>query len=477
MAFDYSTLENQPGIVSPYELNEDQYAATLDPRRGGDLAEGMCTHVPALCGLIHHQIKAIDRIMQNVCNCECKIAKQVSKVITSPPSPPHSGTCVPIYLLTIFNQYIFEDKYETLQLHSYSRYNIPGTGACMNNSMSKPSSWKARKVGLMVIFGLILGVIGVFSDSSSAIAQEKKITAYEVVDRATLKAFVLRGKEYMESLHSVSEIAILRRAFRNEGEWKSGPMFLVTMIYNGYALLHGRDPEADHQDIMDIEDDNGKKVVREFLAAAKQGGGFVEYHDQGVAKVAYAIEFKAVLTDNPFVLVGGWSQDVSRVVTKSSPSPIASPRVTAREVVDRETLKVFVRAAAKAFRDSMMTTGYSEVPRVRTAFRVEGGDWKDGSVYVFVLSDDGFVFFHGDDPFLEGRTVLELEDVNGVKFIQELLAAAERGGGFVEYNWDDPSVKGDEANGSPKLSYTESFHLPGRDQFFIVGAGIYLGGN
>ena len=88
MAFDYSTLENQPGIVSPYELNEDQYAATLDPRRGGDLAEGMCTHVPALCGLIHHQIKAIDRIMQNVCNCECKIAKQVSKVITSPPSPP-----------------------------------------------------------------------------------------------------------------------------------------------------------------------------------------------------------------------------------------------------------------------------------------------------------------------------------------------------------------------------------------------------
>ena len=29
MAFDYSTLENQPGIISPYELNEDQYAAVL----------------------------------------------------------------------------------------------------------------------------------------------------------------------------------------------------------------------------------------------------------------------------------------------------------------------------------------------------------------------------------------------------------------------------------------------------------------
>ncbi len=211
----------------------------------------------------------------------------------------------------------------------------------------------------MVLFGLILGLIGAFSDARPAFAQEKKITAGEVVDRATLKAFVLRGKEYIGSLRSVSEVAKLRRTFRTEGEWKSGSMFLVAMIYNGSALMHGRDPKADHKNMMDIEDDNGKKVVRELLAAAKRGGGFVEYHDEGVAKVAYAIEFSAVLTGNPLVLAGGWSQDVSRVVTKIR--PLARPQVTAREVVDRKTLKVFVRAAAKAFRDSMMSTGYGEV--------------------------------------------------------------------------------------------------------------------
>ena len=123
----------------------------------------------------------------------------------------------------------------------------------------------------------------------------------------------------------------------------------------------------------------------------------------------------------------------------------------------------------------MLSTGYGEVPRVWSAFRVEGGDWKSGPIYVFVVSDEGFVLFHGGDPYQEGRTVLELTDVNGVKVTRELLAAAKRGGGFVEYHWDGPSVKGDEATGSPKLSYTEGFHLPGRDQFFIVGAGIYRG--
>ena len=332
---------------------------------------------------------------------------------------------------------------------------------------------KVRKVRLMVLLGLFLGVIGVFSDARTAFAQEKKITAGEVVDRATLKAFVLRGKEYIESLRSVTEIAKLRRTFRTEGEWKSGSMFLVTLIYNGHTLMHGRDPEADHKSMMDIEDDNGKKVVRELLAAAKQGGDFVEYHDEGVSKVAYATEFTSVLTGNPLVLAGGWSQDVSRVVAKFR--PLARPRVTASEVVDRKTLKVFVREAAKAFRNSMLSTGLGELPRVWSAFKVEGGDWKSGPIYVFVVSDEGFVLFHGGDPYQEGRTVLELTDVNGVKVTRELLAAAKRGGGFVEYHWDDPSVKGDEATGSPKLSYTEGFHLPGRDQFFIVGAGIYRG--
>ena len=65
-----------------------------------------------------------------------------------------------------------------------------------------------------------------------------------------------------------------------------------------------------------------------------------------------------------------------------------------------------------------------------------------------------------------------MEDVNGYKIIRGLIDAAEAGGGFVEYYWDNPAVEGDEESGSPKVSYAEGFTLPGGDQLFIVGAGI-----
>ena len=62
---------------------------------------------------------------------------------------------------------------------------------------------KIRKVRLMVLFGLILGLIGAFSDARPAFAQEKKITAREVVDRKTLKVFVrAAAKAFRDSMMS-----------------------------------------------------------------------------------------------------------------------------------------------------------------------------------------------------------------------------------------------------------------------------------
>ena len=69
----------------------------------------------------------------------------------------------------------------------------------------------------------------------------------------------------------------------------------------------------------------------------------------------------------------------------------------------------------------------------------------------------------------------DLEDLNGTKFIQDLIGVARGGGGFVEYFYDDPSVTGDEDTGSPKVSYALSLSdhplYPGTE--FIVGAGFY----
>ena len=66
------------------------------------------------------------------------------------------------------------------------------------------------------------------------------------------------------------------------------------------------------------------------------------------------------------------------------------PEVTASEVVDRETLKTYVKAAAQIYRETMLDD-YGQLSHVKNAFRMEGSDWKSGSIYIFIMSNDGYV--------------------------------------------------------------------------------------
>ena len=151
------------------------------------------------------------------------------------------------------------------------------------------------------------------------------------------------------------------------------------------------------------------------------------------------------------------------------PASAQAPEVTAREVVDRDTLKAFVQGAAKAYLEA--------ADQVTPLFREEGGFWKSGSIYIFIMNKEGVFFFHGANPSLEGQNLYDLEDLNGVQFVQELLAAAEAGGGYVEYLFDDPLVEGDEETGSPKVSYAETLSSPDFQdgQPFVIGSGFYRG--
>ena len=152
-------------------------------------------------------------------------------------------------------------------------------------------------------------------------------------------------------------------------------------------------------------------------------------------------------------------------------SPAAHPviaqdsEVTAGDVVDRETLKAFVLAAA-AYADK--ATSLAEYLAVLQEFRTEG-PWKQGSTYLFVFSTEGTFVLHGASPELEGQNMIDLEDANGVKILQELIAVVAEGGGYVEYLWPNPQIEGD--TGSPKVSYAIPYSALGQD--FVLGSGFY----
>lgn len=149
------------------------------------------------------------------------------------------------------------------------------------------------------------------------------------------------------------------------------------------------------------------------------------------------------------------------------PASAQDSEITAADVVDRETLKEFVHAAL-AYADQAATL--PEYLGVLQEFRVEGR-WKHGSTYIFIGIADGTIIFHAANPDLEGVNLWDLEDANGVKYTQELIAAAAEGGGFVEYLFDNPEIEGDEEAGSPKVGYAAPYSAFGQD--VIVGSGFY----
>ena len=306
-------------------------------------------------------------------------------------------------------------------------------------------------------------------------AAQARTTAGEVKDPESLKAFVEGAKAYIESITEMNEGAKLRQRLRTEGDWKSGSTFLVVFLKSGEPFIHGNDRSAESKNLLGVEDERGTKVVRKLFAAAAGGGGFVQYHDKG-PKTAYAVEYTSGITGRPYVLVGGYSQDVSHVPVHIPDLP--KPAVTASQVVDRETLVTFVEEAARVYREAVMSEGFRGLIGVRNAFRVEGGDWKSGSIYLWVVSGGGVTLFHGSEPYREGKpTDMVRTDSKGVKIAQELIGGARREGRkFLRYHYDNPAIQGDEETGSPKFGYAVSFPGPNTKQKLVIGSGIYVSG-
>ena len=308
-----------------------------------------------------------------------------------------------------------------------------------------------------------------------ASAQDNRTRAGDVMDRETLMAFVEAARDSLESAADYAVVGRLVEAFRSEGDWKAGPVYLVILTPEGVVSFHAADVKFEDKNVIDLEDDRGTKIVRDMLAAANDDGGFVEYDwddpavgDDKPSRVAYAVP--VAIRGDDFILVGGFHMDLSDVDAESNIFDLLE--VTARDVKDRESLKAFVEGL-RVLVPIIEEKGYAYLATVQAAIRTEGEDFKHGSIYIFVISSSGHLIFHGTaDLSLIGENMIDVEDVNGLKIVQEIIAKAEAGGGFVKYYWDNPAIIGDEDTKSPKLSYVIPVNVFG--QTFVVGAGIYL---
>ena len=138
------------------------------------------------------------------------------------------------------------------------------------------------------------------------------------------------------------------------------------------------------------------------------------------------------------------------------------PAVTARDVVDRDTLKALVQGAIGWLRAQFESGEAVDIDALKTVFRMDPGPWKHGSTYFVVLVNDYLgidgavlVFFDAGNPENEFKLLTVIEDASVVKVMQDLVAAAVENapmmeGGFVEY----------EEAGVSRVSYAQLVVAP-----------------
>ncbi|MGL4204583.1 MAG: methyl-accepting chemotaxis protein [Aeromonadaceae bacterium] len=108
-----------------------------------------------------------------------------------------------------------------------------------------------------------------------------------------------------------------------------------------------------------------------------------------------------------------------------------------------------------------------DTPAVREQVKNVLRDLRYGSDgYFFVYDFNGVNQVLGTKPELEGKDLSGLKDETGTYFIQNIIAAARSGEGFVQYLWPKPSIQKSVA----KLSFSKVL-----DKYqWVLGTGFYI---
>ncbi|VTU27799.1 Signal transduction histidine-protein kinase/phosphatase DegS [Variovorax sp. PBL-H6] len=131
----------------------------------------------------------------------------------------------------------------------------------------------------------------------------------------------------------------------------------------------------------------------------------------------------------------------------------------------RNELRSYVALAVSVVQPLYDTGRNDEATRAEALRRLAALDYgNDG--YFFVYDLRGRSLMHSRQPELVNQDLWELRDSRGRFTIQELIARARDGGGFVEYEWRKPS----SAQLAPKLGYVTA--LPRWN--WMLGTGLYL---
>ncbi len=214
------------------------------------------------------------------------------------------------------------------------------------------------------------------------------------------------------------EIEKLIKDALHPASWDDGTGYYFAFDTNGIEKINRNNTDLVGKNMLGFQDLNGKYVIRDMLAiTSEKSEGYVSYYwnkpsnpDKQEKKISYVRLFE------PLGLVigtGKYIDDERKILQKEALQRISSIKLP-------------------------------------------------GDRYYFAGTLDG-ISLTGPT---KGRSMLEIEDVNGVKIVKELIFAAHTGGGFIEYVM--PKLEGNKP--LPKISYSMKI-----DEWnWYIGSGIYI---
>ena len=143
--------------------------------------------------------------------------------------------------------------------------------------------------------------------------------------------------------------------------------------------------------------------------------------------------------------------------------PCAAQELPDYKYRETKELVSLVRDAATA----IATKGEGAFP----GFKKEGGPWRRGEVYIFVLDTAGNMIVH-PDPALEGKNQIEMKDVNGKSVIKGIIFASasdlKRNEGWYHYQWPEPGT----IFSSWKSTFAKRV-VAGSGKVYVACSGLY----
>lgn len=232
---------------------------------------------------------------------------------------------------------------------------------------------------------------------------------------------------------------------RESSRWRQDDHYVFVLTPAGETLCHPVRPNLEGQVLLELRDPKGRPIVAGFLRELEDSeDGWVHYQ-----------------WPRPGGTVFYWKTTYVRRATDPGGRELIVGSGRYQMPLERFLVVDQVEDAIALIRSEGKERAFA-------TFLDKAGGLLFASAYVFVIDAGGILRVNNAFPENVGRDVRELADIDGKRFVREMMRVSPGDSAWVHYKWPKP---GDQRP-SAKSSYVRRVEIDGEE--WVVGAGVYF---